>query len=152
MRLGALLGRLGAASPLVPALAYAGAALAASLVARLAPARPGIVAAALALWAAAGLLLFVVVTWYRDDDWLAAGFLLALTLLLGGWAADLIAEGVAARSVGGAVFAAAGALLPVLLRAAITVPMAGAIVTVARWVTRRVQRWRPRPTPDAPPA
>ena len=152
MRLGALLRRLGAASPLAPALVYASAALAGSLALRFGPDRPAVRGAALVFWGAAGLLLFVVVTWYRDDDWLAAGFLLALTLLLGGWAADVIAEGVAARSIGGAVFAAAGAGLRVLARAVVTVPAAGGVVALARWVSRRLRAWAPRPVTGAPPA
>ena len=79
-------------------------------------------------------------TWYRDDDWLAAGFLLAVTVMLGAWIADAVSEAVSQGSLAAVVFAAPGAMLAFVVRSVISVPVAGGIITLARWVTRRRRR------------
>jgi hypothetical protein len=50
--------------------------------------------------------LFAVVTWFRDDDWLAVGFLFAPTLYLGNLFARLLVGAIATGSPGEAVFEA----------------------------------------------
>jgi hypothetical protein len=100
MSLGNLLRRAGSASPLVPALTYGGVLSVANLLLGLAPNNVVVALLSLLAWVAAGLFLFVVVTWYRDDDWLAAGFLLGLSVVLGALVADVIARVVATGSVG----------------------------------------------------
>jgi hypothetical protein len=51
----------------------------------------------------ATVTLFAIITWFRDDDWLAAGFLFTLTAYLGGVVADLIVSMVARCWSGGAI-------------------------------------------------
>jgi len=143
--------RVADASPLVPALGYTAAVWFASLVGTLAAQTWVLLLAALGLWVAAGLLLFIVVIWFRDDDWLAAGFLLAMTLLLSAWTGDLLAVVVKGRSLGPAVLAAPGILLGVVLRTVLGVPIMGGLVASLRWLTHRrretVRARRPHSVP-----
>ena len=140
MQPGRLLRRVGAASPLVPALTYGVALAAANLLLTLAPTNLAAGLLAVVAWAVAALFLFVVVIWYRDDDWLAAGFLLGLSLVLSGVIADLISRTVVTHSIADAVFMAAGASMGLLVRAIILVPLCGAIVAAMRWATRLFRR------------
>jgi len=143
--------RVADASPLVPALGYTAAVWFASLVGTLAAQTWVLLLAALGLWVAARLLLFIVVIWFRDDDWLAAGFLLAMTLLLSAWTGDLLAVVVKERSLGPAVLAAPGILLGVVLRTVLGVPIMGGLVASLRWLTHRrretVRARRPHSVP-----
>ena len=148
MALRSALRRAGAASPLVPALLYAGAIVVANLLGGLAPDSVPAAILVLLLWAAATLFLFVVVTWYRDDDWLAAGFLIGVTITLSAWVADALLGVLATGSLGGAILGAAGATLALIVRGVILVPLCGGAVALARWLTRR----RRAATPGAPPA
>ena len=132
--------RLGAGSPLVPALGYAVAAIVANLVATVAPDQPLLLVLALLLWAVAGLMFFVVVTWFRSDDWLAAGFLISLTLLLGAWVGNLVADVIVQRSVAPAILAAPAMFLGVVVRGAIGIPVFGGLVALLRGLT-------PKPPP-----
>lgn len=139
MSLGTLLRRVGSASPLVPAVTYGGVLAVVNVAIGLAPHSIAVALLGLLVWLAAGVFLFVVVTWYRDDDWLAAGFLLGLSIVLGALVADTIARVIEVRSIGEAVFAAAGASMALLVRAVILVPVCGGIVAAARWLTRVIQ-------------
>lgn len=149
MSIRSVLRRAGAASPTVPAGIYVGVLSAASLGIALAPRSALVAAVGVLLWLAALVCFGVVVTWYRDDDWLAAGFLLGVTILMGGFVADLLTSIVEARSVGPAIFTAAGAVPKLLVRALLLVPLCGAGVWLARWITARVRR---PPAPTSPPA
>jgi hypothetical protein len=150
----AFLHRVAAASPLVPALGDTAVAWLVNLVAPLAPQAWAVLLPALLLWVAAGVLFFVVVIWFRDDDWLAAGFLLAVTFLLSAWTGDLLAAVVTQGSLAPALLAAPGILLGVTLRAVIGVPLLGGLVALLRWLTRRRRpaAGSPRTTSGAPPA
>jgi hypothetical protein len=150
MALRNLLRRAGAASPLVPAVTYGGILAVATLLIALAPENAAVALLAFLAWLAAALFLFVVVTWYRDDDWLAAGFLIGLSLLLGGLAADLVTRTVQTRSLGEAVFSSASASMALLVRALILVPVCGGVVAGARWITRAVRK-RSASESGAPP-
>jgi hypothetical protein len=142
MGLRALLKRTKDASPMVPALGYTAVLTLVNVAAGLAPKNVLVALMGFLVWLVAVVLLFVIVTWYRDDDWLAAGFLLGLTLILGAIVADIIGKTVLTHSVADAMFAAAGAPLAVFVRALITVPLCGGVVALARWLTRLV---RPQP-------
>lgn len=100
------------------------------------------------VWLAAAVLLFVIVTWFRDDDWLAAGFLLGLTLLVSAVVSDTVVFTVKTGSIAGAVFQAGTASMRVLIRAIILVPLSGGVVALARWISARVGR-RARAVPPA---
>lgn len=143
--------RLGAASPLVLALGYATVALLANLVATVAPEQPLLILLVLLAWAVAGFIFLVVVIWFRDDDWLAAGFLISLTLLLSAWIGNITAEVVVQRSVAPAIAGAPAMFLGVVIRGGIGVPVFGGIVALLRWLTRKPpERRRPvRTTPAA---
>jgi hypothetical protein len=151
-----LLKRTKDASPMVPALGYTAVLTLVNLAVGFSQSNmvvvgaqngivnhPTVAVVGFLVWIAAAILLFVIVTWYRDDDWLAAGFLLGLTLILGGIIAGLIAKTVLTLSVADAMFAAAGAPFALLLRAIITVPVCGGIVALARWLTRLVRPTAP---------
>ena len=130
--------RLGAASPLVPALGYAAVAGLANLVTTVAPEQPPLlVVAALLAWAAAGVTFLIVVIWFRDDDWLAAGFLISVTLLVSAWLGNIAAEVVTLRSVAPVIVGAPAMFLGVLLRGAIGIPIFGGIVALLRRLTRK---------------
>jgi hypothetical protein len=146
----ALLQRVAGGSPLLPAMIYTAAVWLANLVATVAPDSVALLLPALLVWAVLGILLVVVVTWFRTDDWLSAGFLLGLTLILSGWSADVLAEAVKQGSLVPALFAAPGMLLGVMIRAIISVPALGGLVALLRWVTRLVRPARQRPAPGAP--
>jgi hypothetical protein len=145
----AVLRRAGAASPMVPALVYTATLAAANLAIGLAPGNVAVAAGALLAWALAALFLGVVVTWYRDDDWLAAGMVVGLTVLVGALAADAVASTLLTGSIGHAVFTAAGASLGLLVRAVVLVPVSGGAVALARWATARLRRPRRAAAPPA---
>jgi len=147
----ALLRRLGSMSPLVPALSYTATAWLANVVATVAPTHHGLVVLAVLVWLAAALVCLIVVVWFRDDDWLAAGFLLGMTLLLSSWTANVLAQVIMQRSVAPALFSAPGMLLGVILRGVVGVPLLGGLVALLRWLTQVIRGARRVPA-DAPPA
>lgn len=150
MSVRALLTRAGQRSPLLPAGLYVGALTLANLATTLAPGSALVALATGLLWLAAVIALVVIVTWYRDDDWLAAGFLIGLAVLVGELVATLAISIVSTRSLGPALFSAVGSVSAVFVRAIILVPLSGGCVALARWITRRLRR-RPR-VPAAPAA
>ena len=139
--------RMGAASPLVPAAAYSAVAVVANLIATLAPEQPLLLLIALLGWATAGVLFLVTVTWFRTDDWLAAGFLIAITFLVSSAVSNIVAAVIVQRSVGPAIAGAPGMMLGVVIRGVIGVPVFGGVVALMRWLTLR---WRS--SPGAPAA
>jgi len=147
----AILKRIAAGSPLLPALIYTAAAWLANTTATLAPTSELLVALTALIWLAVGLLFFIVVVWFRDDDWLAAGFLLGVTLLLSGWSANVLAESITNRSLVPVLFAAPGMLLGVVIRGIISVPVLGGLVALLRWLTGLIRPVR-RPPASAPRA
>ncbi len=135
----ALLRRAGAASPLVPALIYTAATWLANGVATLAPTNVLLVALTALIWLVVGLVFLIVVVWVRDDDWLAAGFLLGVTLLLSSWTADIVAECITKGSLVPVLFAAPRMLLGTVVRGIISVPVLGGLVALLRWLTRLIR-------------
>jgi hypothetical protein len=150
MTLKNLLRRVGAASPLVPGITYLVTLTVSNFLLALAPKSVLLALLVVLAWLGATVFLFVVVTWYRDDDWLAAGFLIGVSLLLGGLAADLIARTIETRSLGEAVFASATASMALLVRGVILVPVCGGLVAGARWITQLIRRRR-APQSGVPP-
>lgn len=151
MALRAILRRIGAASPLVPALGYGGCILASSLLVAADPTSVLFAILALLLAAVATIALFAIVTWYRDDDWLAAGFLFGLTTMISGAVADVVVGMIQTGSIGGAVLTSVGMLFALGVRSLIAVPMSGGIIALARAVTRKIRAGfvhRPGPTPS----
>jgi hypothetical protein len=131
-----MLRRAGAASPLLPAIAYSATVLVTGVALRLVPDNVAVALLSVLLWLGASLFLFVVVTWYRDDDWLAAGFLVGMTVVAGGWLADVLTQVLFARSLMPAIVSGPTAFFGVAARAIIAVPVSGGIVALARWITR----------------
>ena len=127
--------RLGAASPLVPVGGFVFAAVVAKLAVTLLPEQAVVVVLAQYLFPSALLLFFVVVTWYRDDDWLAAGFLLSSTVFLVTWIGEAVDLAVSQHSLSVVMLTVPGTIFTFVLRAVTAVPLSGAIVTLARWVT-----------------
>ena len=91
------------------------------------------------IWLAAALWLFFVVTWQRDDSWLAAGAIMGASLLCGGLAADFLSSGFDTGSISQAVLSTGAASLGLLFRAALLVPLAGGFVFGARWLTTELR-------------
>ena len=89
---------------------------------------------------AAVLVLYIVVTWYRDNDTLSAGVLLALTMLIGGIVATVLATGLVARSIVAALAVLTFSWMSVVVGAFVTVPVSVALVWVARFISRAVER------------
>lgn len=103
--------RLGALPPLRLGLLFA-AGTSAAAGPRIVGARggaPGLVELGAVVRAAIALLLWVVVTWHRDDDALAAGVLLAATLTAGGLLADAVVTVAVTGSAGAHAVGARGA-------------------------------------------
>ena len=102
--------------------------------------RPGLAwlelpAAILALVAVSALL--AVVAFYRDDDLLLAGILLAAITGIGTGIALVITTAIVTGSVGAAVFLVVGGLFVLVVRLILVAPiMAGAV-----WLARRFRRY-----------
>lgn len=92
------------------------------------------------MWLGAALYLFVVITWQRDDNWLAAGILMGVSLLVGALVADFISGVVDTSSVTGAVLATTSASVGLVLRTLIIVPLSGGLTAGARWLTSELER------------
>lgn len=79
-------------------------------------------------------LLFATVTWFRDDDWLAAGVLITLTVYAGvaikGMLTVAFHGGIGPAALWGAV-TAGGAIVYAIIAA----PLAGGMVALARRLT-----------------
>ena len=131
--------RIGAASPLVPALGYGLCVLVSALLVAADPDSLLLAVLSLLLSVSALLALFVIITWFRDDDWLAAGFLFGITTMLAGAAAGVVVGILQTGSLGGAIVTSAGMLMAVVFRALIAVPIAGGVIALARFVTRKVK-------------
>lgn len=130
----------GAASAVVPALAYAAVRTLAKLLTALAP-MSGLVALAMTLvWLASALYVFAVITWQRDDNWLAAGIIIALTLFCGGLIADLVARVAQTEQMGSALLATLEMSIGLLVRSIILAPLSGGFVFGARWLTSEARR------------
>ena len=130
----------GLGSALLAAVAYTVIRILAKLITALAPTSAMLALLGALMWLAAAFYLFVVVTWQRDDNWLAAGLLMGLSLLIGALIADFIAGVVDMSSVSAAALATTNALIGLVLRALILVPLSGGLTAGARWLTSELRR------------
>ena len=147
MKLRDIFQRAGAARPIVPGATYAAATIASEAMLALAPENPWVALVAVVLWLAASLFLFIVVTWFRNDDWLEAGLIIGLSVVIGGTFAQAVGMSITERSIGAILLvltANPGMFLLVIVRLLILVPLSGGAVTLARIVKR--------PTPATEPA
>lgn len=101
---------------------------------------PGFIDLGRILLGAAQLALYIVVTWYRDDDALAAGVLLALTLIIGGLGATVLVGIVLDRSLTAAIALVTFSPLALIFQAIFLIPLSAAIVWIARKVSIMVER------------
>jgi hypothetical protein len=85
---------------------------------------------AILIWFPTALASFALVTWFRDDEWLAAGLIVGLTPVAARAIADMITRH--------DLFTTAGPSISLLLRAVIAVPVCGGVVVGARWLTTRI--------------
>ena len=88
-------------------------------------------------------LLFVTVTWFRDDDWLAAGVLMTLTIYSGVAVQGLLLV-VFRGGIGPAALWSAVTVGGAIVYAIIFAPIAGGLVALARKLTRNLRA----PLPD----
>ena len=85
---------------------------------------------AVLIWFPTAVSSFVLVTWFRDDQWLVAGLIVGLTPVLARVLADIVTRD--------DLFASAGPSIGLGVRALIAVPLCGGVVLGARWLTSRV--------------
>jgi len=129
----------GFSSAFTTALGYAGVRTLAKLIPALVPMSALVSFLGALIWLAAALYLFFVVTWQRDDSWLAAGLIIGLTLLVGGVAADLVTQ-VLTAPLTQALSGTANASFGLLLRTIVLIPLSGGCVWGARWLTTELSQ------------
>jgi hypothetical protein len=130
----------GGRSALFPVVGYCAVRALAKLMSALAPMGAIVSLVSALIWLAAAVYLFVVITWYRDDNWLGAGVIIASTFFVGGLVGDTIVRVVQTASVGDALYAIASMMLVMLIRAVVLVPLSGGFVAGARWLTAEARR------------
>ncbi len=91
-------------------------------------------------WAVTVAVLFVVITWFRDDDWLSVGFLIALTVYLGDMVILVLGSALQSGSVGPAIIGSITGSFRTLLFAVVGVPIAGGIIALARKLGQSIPR------------
>jgi hypothetical protein len=126
-------------SPLHLGIAYTGCLTIAAICTNLS-ATSGALALRWTAWAlgvGAFSLLFTVVTWYRDDDTLAAAFLVVVITTIGVLAALGLAALVFTGSIGPLVFLAAQGAVTLLIRLALWIPVTMGLI----WIGRRLRRF-----------
>jgi hypothetical protein len=127
--------RLGAVSPIALGVFYTVCVLAVTAIGNLVPV--SILGTAVVIISSMVVfgVLFVTVTWFRDDDWLAAGVLMTLVVYaataLQGLSVILFKGGIGPAALYGAV-TAGGAIIYAIIMA----PIAGGLVALARRLTR----------------
>ncbi len=151
-----VLGRAAAWPPLRLGQAYAVIACAGAFLRAigLAGGRPALIELGLLLTALAGLALYVVVAFYRDDDVLSAAVLLVVTLLVGTIAAGVVAGVVVTRSLAGGIAMLIMSPITYVVSGFVMVPVAAAIIWFSRQVSRMAERaggtGTPTPRPVTP--
>ena len=135
--------REGAASAMRPALAYVALRVFAKLLTALVPTSAVLALLGALIWLAAAIFLFFAVTWHRDDNWLGAGLIFGVSLLCGGLLADFCSRFVETWSLGEASMALMSALIGLLIRTIVLVPLSGGFVFGARWLTTEIRRSAP---------
>jgi hypothetical protein len=148
-----ILGRAAAWPPLRLGQAYAVTACAGAFLQAigLAGGRRGLTAFGLLLTALAGLALYIVVAFYRDDDVLSAAVLFVVTLLVGTIAAGVVAGVVVTRSLAGGMAMLIMSPITYVVTGFVMIPVAAAIIWISRRVSRAVELVAGTRTP-APPA
>jgi len=129
----------GATSLFIPVVIYTAVRLVAKLATALLWMSAAMAFLATIVWLVAAVYLFVVVTWQRDDNWLAAGILIAATFLGGGITAEIFRLLVAPAAFIDVVLAIASSFLQMFIRSLLLVPLAGSLVAGARWVTGEIR-------------
>jgi hypothetical protein len=142
MSLKSTLTQIGEKSPLAIAASYVAISMVVDFAAVFLPENAFIVLLVLLVWLVSWVLFFVIVTWFRDEDWLAAGFMLGVSSILVTVLSRPVAEAFVLRSIGPLVVAAPSAFLAVIVRGLIAVPLSGGMVALARWITAR---WKGEP-------
>lgn len=128
-----------AASALLPAAVYTMVRTVAKLLTTLAPMSTTAAFLTSLLWLIAAIYVFGVVTWLREDNWLGAGMIIALTVFFGGVIADLAGRLVMPTGVETVLLGAASNAATMLIRALILIPLAGGVVAGARWLTNELK-------------
>lgn len=126
-----LVARARARSPIAFALPVGILLTVANLLPSLAPTSALLALIAVLVWFPVALASFVLVTWFRDDQWLTAGFIVGLTPVVAKLVSELI--------VRNDLFVTADPSVDLLLRAVIAVPICGGVVFGARWLTTRIE-------------
>ena len=121
---------------MVPALTYFVVLILTDLATWLTPGLAIVRVLAVILWLLTALLVVITETWYRDDNWLAAGFLLGMTMLLSAWIAFVLFRTLVTGALVDALVWSVAAPLTLLLRAVLVVPLWGAAVVIARRISR----------------
>jgi hypothetical protein len=119
--------RARAVSPVLLALPFGGVLLAADLLPALAPGSALLTLLSILIWFPTALATFALITWFRDDEWLMAGFVLGLTPIVARLVSDVL--------TGVDMFASSDPWISLVVRAVVAVPLCGGAVFGARWLT-----------------
>ena len=135
-RAAALLTRIGAGSPLAVAGVWAAFYVSGMVIYGVAVAfeSKGLIGLGALVWLAGFGVAYAIVTWYRDDDTVAAGFLLGVGCFLTSTAINLLVAGIAQGSVIGAAFAFGFGVLSLVVVGAIAVGICIALVWAGRLI------------------
>jgi len=126
---------LGRRSPLVLSSCYAVVIfITAALSAELKERAPIVAALTIVLWLIAGLGLVIVSAWYREEDTVAVGILVALTVVVSGFASRIVLDMIQHRSVGSGILLFMSSLIPLLLSLLLVAPLSIAFVWGARQI------------------
>lgn len=106
----------------------------------LAGGRPALTEVGLLLTGLAGLALYIVVAFYRDDDVLSAAVLLVVTLLVGTIAAGVVAGVVVTRSLGGGLAMLIMSPITYIVTGFLMIPVAAAVIWLGRRVSGLIER------------
>jgi len=131
--------RDGVGTMVVPGLAYAGVRTLSKLLPSLVPTSVTLAMLGAILWLAAALYLFFIVTWQRDDNWLAAGLILGACMFAGALSSDFIVGLLDTNSLSGAVLSTVGSLVGLLVRTLVLILASGGLVWGARWLTSELR-------------
>jgi hypothetical protein len=135
----ALLRRAGDTSPVAFIAMYAGCVLAVVVGMCLYPDNMAVSVILSSLWLVANLLLWIVVIWFRDDDWMMGAVLIVLATFVTNMVGQLFVAAIVNRSVSVVVGLVMTATFVLLIRLIVGIPIAGGIILVARWLTNKIR-------------
>lgn len=130
------LARIGAGSPLYIAAIYGTGCLLSVMLIALGKrvGNPGLAPLGALILLVAFALAYTVVTWHRDDDTVAAGFLLGVSVVLSSYVIGLLLMGIAQGALGGAALAFGFGVLGLVIQGVLAVVICIGLIWVGRLI------------------